>query len=220
MGVLTLPSIGAYAQHWSSEDSISIKKLLNGHEELKLNKEAIKQIDFGQMASKPKLSDDKSWLAPDESLPNVLNINKIKLTLRPYTANTRYDFDPIFQRKITVKEDTWRGVSVMQLANYLLPENWKKELWRDGVNFRMLSERANGMMVNSVVNTQLGGINIGKGMYITGNGIGGVDLMAVFTKDFWDVKGRERRKRTLEVLKAYGDTTAVMINALPNQITR
>lgn len=36
-------------------------------------------------------------------------------------------------------------------------------------------------------------------------------LMTIFTKDFWDKKGRNRRSRTLEVLKAYGDSTTVLL---------
>ena len=35
--------------------------------------------------------------------------------------------------------------------------------------------------------------------------------MTIFTKDFWDKKGRNRRSRTLEVLKAYGDSTTVLL---------
>lgn len=45
-------------------------------------------------------------------------------------------------------------------------------------------------------------------------------LMAVFTKNFWDKKGRDRRERTLEVLRAYGDSTTVLINKPIEQIIR
>lgn len=44
--------------------------------------------------------------------------------------------------------------------------------------------------------------------------------MAVFTKNFWDKKGKERRERTLEVLRAYGDSTTVLINRPIEQIAR
>ena len=46
---------------------------------------------------------------------------------------------------------------------------------------------------------------------MAGVAIGGFNFMYVFTKDFWDKKGRERRARTLEVLKTYGDSTTVLI---------
>ena len=57
-------------------------------------------------------------------------------------------------------------------------------------------------------------------MYINGGTIGGLDLMAVFTKNFWDKKGKERRERTLEVLRTYGDSTTVLINRPIEQIAR
>ena len=57
-------------------------------------------------------------------------------------------------------------------------------------------------------------------IYINGGTIGGLDLMAVFTKNFWDKKGKERRERTLEVLRTYGDSTTVLINRPIEQIAR
>ena len=55
-------------------------------------------------------------------------------------------------------------------------------------------------------------MKLGKsGVTVNGGTIGGLDLMTIFTKDFWDKKGRERRARTLEVLKAYGDSTTVLL---------
>ena len=58
-------------------------------------------------------------------------------------------------------------------------------------------------------------------IYILKNGtIGGLDLMAVFTKDFWNKTGRDNRARTLEVLRTYGDSTTVLINKPIEQIAR
>jgi hypothetical protein len=34
--------------------------------------------------------------------------------------------------------------------------------------------------------------------------------MTPFTREFWNFKGRKRRARTLEVLKAYGDSITVL----------
>lgn len=38
---------------------------------------------------------------------------------------------------------------------------------------------------------------------------GGMDLMKPFTREFWDFKGRKRRIRTLEALRAYGDSVTI-----------
>ena len=59
-----------------------------------------------------------------------------------------------------------------------------------------------------------------SGVYINGGTIGGLDLMAVFTKDFWNKTGRDNRARTLEVLRTYGDSTTVLINKPIEQIAR
>jgi hypothetical protein len=40
----------------------------------------------------------------------------------------------------------------------------------------------------------------------------GHDFSTVFTRDFWDRKGRLRRARTLLVLSQYGDSTTVALN--------
>ena len=76
------------------------------------------------------------------------------------------------------------------------------------------------MMVNSVVMDSPIPLFGGSGVYINGGTIGGLDLMAVFTKNFWDKKGRDRCERTLEVLRAYGDSTTVLINKPIEQIIR
>ena len=38
----------------------------------------------------------------------------------------------------------------------------------------------------------------------------GYSLMAIFTKDFWAVKARKRRARTLEVLRHYRDSLSLI----------
>ena len=86
------------------------------------------------------------------------------------------------------------------------------EIQASGVRFRQLSERANGMMVNTVVMDAPIPLFGGSGVYINGGTVGGLDLMAVFTKEFWNKKGRDNRARTLEVLRTYGDSTTVLIN--------
>ena len=229
--VALLLKVMCYAQ-WSAQDSLRLQKLLEGNEELKLNKDVIKQIDFGSAVGTPRMSEEKNWLLPDESLPEALPKPKLRLTLRPYTANTRYNWDPVYQKKIKVDKDTWRGDPFYELRHQLSYTNWARnpmaggirksleEIRASGVRFRQLSERANGMMVNTVVMDAPIPVFGGSGVYVNGSTIGGLDLMAVFTKNFWDKKGRGSRERTLEVLKTYGDSTTVLINKPIEQIAR
>ncbi|NCC10302.1 MAG: DUF4858 domain-containing protein [Bacteroidia bacterium] len=219
-GSLTCFSLLVRAQQWSVQDSLNLKRLLDGSEKLQLNKESIRQIDFGHNPMKQKLSAEKEWLLPDETLPTALPKAKVTLTLHPYTAQTRYDWDPIYQRQIHVTHRTWQESSSAGRWAELNPTNWKEKLRKGEVNFRLLSERANGMSVSVPVMNVGRNLSLGHGVYINGGVIGGLDLMLPFTKDFWDVKGRERRERTLELLKTYGDSTTVLINRPIISITR
>lgn len=94
---------------WTAKDSVNLQRILNGKEDIKLNMDAVKQIDFNSSPTVPKMSKERPGLRLDETLPQVLEKKKVVLTLRPYTANTKYNWDPIYQKKIRVDADTWRG---------------------------------------------------------------------------------------------------------------
>ena len=183
-----------YAQ-WSAQDSLKLQKLLEGSEELKLNPKAVKQIDFGGAVGTPRMSEEKRWMLPDESLPEALPKPKVVLTLMPYKANTRYNWDPVYQKKIRVNKNTWRGDSFYELCRQRFYTN------------RTRSRKANE-------------IRIGEDVSVCGGTMSGLDLMAALTKEFWNKTGRDNRIRTLEVLKTYGDSTTVLINKPIEQITR
>lgn len=219
-GSLTCFSLLVRAQHWSVQDSINLKRLLNGSEELNLNKKSIRQIDFGDHPMEQKQSVEKDWLLPDETLPTALPKAKVTLTLHPYTAQTRYDWDPVYQRKINVTHRTWQEGSSADLWAKLNPAKWKERLRNGELDFKLLSERAHMTIPSSPVFNQKNRLALGHEGYFTGGAITGLDLMLLFTKDFWDVKGRERRERTLELLKTYGDSTTVSINRPIISVTR
>ena len=208
---------------WTAKDSVNLQRILNGKEDIKLNMDAVKQIDFNSSPTVPKMSKERPGLRLDETLPQVLEKKKVVLSLRPYTANTRYNWDPIYQKKIRVDADTWRGDPFVELYQ-TVPSNWTKnvydkgirssyeEIRSSGLRHNLFGERANGMMVPTQSMVHTSAMKLGKsGVTVNGGTIGGLDLMTIFTKDFWDKKGRNRRSRTLEVLKAYGDSTTVLL---------
>ena len=208
---------------WTAKDSVNLQRILNGKEDIKLNMDAVKQIDFNSSPTVPKMSKERPGLRLDETLPQVLEKKKVVLTLRPYTANTKYNWDPIYQKKIRVDADTWRGDPFVELYQ-TVPSNWAKnvydkgirssygEIRSSGLRHNLFGERANGMMVPTQSMVHTSAMKLGKsGVTVNGGTIGGLDLMTIFTKDFWDKKGRNRRSRTLEVLKAYGDSTTVLL---------
>ena len=51
---LCLTAVFAYSQVWTAQDSLHLKKLLESDQELHLNMDAVKSIDFG---SAEKLDD-------------------------------------------------------------------------------------------------------------------------------------------------------------------
>lgn len=184
--LLSLVTLGVNAQ-WTAKDSLNLQRMLEGEGEVKLNREAIKLIDFGKVIGAPGMSTAKSWMLPDESLPTILpEKKKIVLTLYPYTANTRFDWDPVYQRKIKVDKNTWR-------ADEFYAMKMQKEY------------------TNQMKHPMEGSIPLGKGgVNVAGGTISGLDLMLLFQKSFWDVKGNKRRLRTLEVLEMYGDSTITL----------
>lgn len=208
---------------WSSTDSLSLKQILKTDGEIRLNKNAIKKIDFGTLVDQPKSVEEKLWLDVDISLPKVFPEKVIPvLTLRPYNNTTKYNYDPIYQKKILVTKDTWKHGDVdawkyggkVYVKQVLVPSNWAKkptdpgirrsidEIEATGLRYNPLAGRANGKIVGAWETAGGSGIVVGPGG----------SVMALFTKNFWDKSGRNRRKRTLELLQNYGDSTTVQIN--------
>ena len=81
--VLCLTALLAYAQEWTKEDSLRLRKLLDSDRELHLNQDVVKQIDFGSAVGTPRMSVEKKWMLPDESLPDALPNPKVVLSLLP-----------------------------------------------------------------------------------------------------------------------------------------
>lgn len=207
--IITLCSSYIYAQ-WTAQDSLALHRVLQYDGEIKLNMDAVKGIDLNNFMGKQMMVEDKPALEFDATLPKVFpDRKKMKLTLRPYTASTRFNYDPIYQRKIKVDANTWKNGQFGHLTMLLVYDDWAKtpfdpgvrksleEIEATGLRYNPLGERANNMAV---------GTWSGSGGGISGS------FMDPFTKDFWDVKGKRRKARTLEVLKNYGDSTSIYIN--------
>ena len=191
-----------YAQ-WSAQDSLKLQKLLEGSEELKLNPKAVKQIDFGGAVGTPRMSEEKRWMLPDESLPEALPKPKVVLTLMPYKANTRYNWDPVYQKKIRVNKNTWRGNPFYELIRLKIYTDWAKRPLDAGPRESIEQIEATGLRY--MVTERANNMAVGSWRSVGGGGIAG-DFMRPFTKDFWNRKAARRRARTLEVLRTYGDS--------------
>lgn len=208
-GLLCAVAFPCYAQNWTPQDSLRLNRLLKGGGEIKLNPEVLQELEMNNSLGTPKAVMDKSWMDFDNSLPVMPRVpeKKVVLTLRPYTANTQYNWDPIYQKKIKVDKDTWRGDEFYALKILTIPTNWAKHPFDAGPRETVEQIEATGLRYR--VTERANNMAVGCWQGASGGGISGLDLMAPFTREFWNFKGRKRRARTLEVLKAYGDSITV-----------
>ena len=95
-----------------------LHRLLNDGGEMKLNPDVLKEMGIDAPLGSPKADVSKTWMDFDASLPAMPRMpeKKVVLTLRPYTANTKYNWDPVYQKKITVNKNTWRGNPFYELT--------------------------------------------------------------------------------------------------------
>ena len=117
LGLLFVVAFPLYAQEWTPQDSLHLRRFLSGEGEVRLNPDVLKEIGIDSPLGSPKEDMNKSWLEFDSSLPVMPQMpeKKVVLTLRPYTANTKYNWDPVYQKKITVNKNTWRSRSVLRI---------------------------------------------------------------------------------------------------------
>lgn len=208
LGLLSAAALPLCAQNWTSQDSLKLQELLKGKGEIMLNPDALKELRSNMLGT-PEVSSEKPRMEFDTTLPATLPgepKKSIKMTLRPYTALTRYDWDPVYQRKIKVGKNTWRGDPFYELKQLRIYTNWAKkpsdpgpretveQIEATGLRYQV-TERANNMAVGGWQPVRSTPSNI--------------NLMTPFTRNFWNFKGRKRRARTLEVLKLYGDSITV-----------
>lgn len=211
LGLLFVVAFPLYAQEWTPQDSLHLRRFLSGEGEVRLNPDVLKEIGIDSPLGSPKEDMNKSWLEFDSSLPVMPQMpeKKVVLTLRPYTANTKYNWDPVYQKKITVDKNTWRSSPFYELTKLKIYTNWAKRPLDAGPRESVEQIEATGLRY--MVTERANNMAVGSWRGVGGGGISG-DFMAPFTKDFWNIKGRKRRARTLEVLKTYGDSISVRRN--------
>ena len=162
IGLLLVVVLPVCAQNWTPQDSLRLRRLLDGEGEIKLNPEVLKEMGVQEPLGKQQMSLERQWLDFNTTLPEIPNTPKKKviLTLRPYTANTKYNWDPVYQKKIKINKNTWRGDPFYELKMLRIYSDWAKtplekgirksidEIEATGLRYRV-TERANNMAVGS-----------------------------------------------------------------------
>ena len=211
--LFALPSM---AQEWTSQDSLRLNTIMDSDQEIKLNLDAVRSIDMGSgLFSDPIVVTDKNWMKVDESLPiangsaKPFNAREM-LSLRPYKSDTRMNWDPVYRKNIKVGGDTWRSDPFYKISSLRIYSNWARSMFDAGPRNSVEQIEATGLRYNPLagrVNNQFVG-----GWVATPSGPSGIDFNYYLSKDYWDFRGRKNRKRTIEVLSQYGDSTTVKIN--------
>lgn len=100
---------------WTAQDSLKLKDLLEGHKEIKINEEALKSINLGSpiLPANPKIN--KNYLQFDATLPTTPGEEekgqpKLGVSLQPYSGATKYNYDPIYKKKISLDQKKGRFV--------------------------------------------------------------------------------------------------------------
>lgn len=188
---------------------VEAEPVAEGRGEVKLNPEVLQELEMNNSLGTPKAVMDKSWMDFDNSLPVMPKAPEKKWCL-PYVL-----IQPIpniigtpFIRKIKVDKDTWRGDEFYALKILMIPTNWAKHPFDAGPRETVEQIEATGLRYR--VTERANNMAVGGWQGASGGGISGLDLMTPFTREFWNFKGRKRRARTLEVLKAYGDSITVL----------
>lgn len=200
LGLLFVVAFPLYAQEWTPQDSLHLRRFLSGEGEVRLNPDVLKEIGIDSPLGSPKEDMNKSWLEFDSSLPVMPQMpeKKVVLTLRPYTANTKYNWDPVYQKKITVNKNTWRSSPFYELTKLKIYTNWAKRPLDAGPRESVEQIEATGLRY--MVTERANNMAVGGWRGVGGGGISG-DFMAPFTKDFWNIKGRKRRRRYVGSIK-------------------
>ena len=119
-GLLVWLAFPLLAQDWTPEDSLRLRQLLNREGEIRLNQEALKELQKVFPGGEGKVSEEKPWLEFDTTLPVVNRKLKRKLTLYPYTPTTPYNWDPVLQRKIDIDAPNWEQSLALCLRSQLV----------------------------------------------------------------------------------------------------
>lgn len=170
-----------YAQ-WTPKDSLKLKTILENPEEPELNKGVVKSIDLGGLDLLPEQPEVyKDYLHFDETLPDWLPSlderpqQRVGLTLKPYNGSTKYNYDPVYKRRILLEGDLTKP------GEYKITRPAMKGM---------------GKMMDGTRIMMMGGNLGGSFKY---------NLDRLFHKEFWNFRARKSARKTLLALAAYSN---------------
>lgn len=179
--ILLLLSLGmAYmaSAQWTKQDSLKLKRMLDGKEELRINKKTVNEVDLGGSNVAPKIATQKRWMQPDETLPTV-----------PYEA-THEETDTLRAKALGRNQPASLGSMDIKLPKVV------------GISL------GRGVQLNEVSLTRVTGLGklqvpcSARSLQVRFR-FSGLDFMYIFTKKCWKWKERQRAEQTKQVLRSY-----------------
>lgn len=163
---------------WTKQDSLKLKRILDGKEELRLNEKVVNEIDLGGPNDGPRISTQKRWMQPDETLPTV-----------PYEA--------VEEETDTLRAKTSAGnrLDLLKKMDIKLPKVVGIPLGRGVKLDKVALTRVTGLAKLQVPGSV-------RSLQVEVR-FSGLDFMSVFTKKFWKRKERQRTQQTKQVLRSY-----------------
>ena len=122
---------------------------------------------------KPRVYEEKRWMRFDESLPRVISPSAV------VESDTLYD-----KRRITGGKLPLQMLEVYKPVYAHLPLDTLKI----AMEFKLPPPE---------------GISLGNGVRVNGGTFSGLDLLQVFTREFWQFRKKRMRTRTMGVLEEY-----------------
>lgn len=168
--IISLTGLSLHAQEWTKKDSLRLHQLLESEDEIILNTDAVNSIRLESRSPLPG-----NQLKMDATSPSLRFVEELKLpelpqkriylTLRPYSAFTRYNEDPVY--------GTSGQGSIMRRVNNMAMD----------YRYAHTSVRVGTSNLGAVFNQR--NTRPENAFKTAGASIGGLDLMAPFTKKFW-----------------------------------
>lgn len=81
IGLLLVVVLSVCAQNWTPQDSLRLRRLLDGEGEIKLNPEVLKEMGVQEPLGKQQISMEKRWLDFNTTLPEIPKHRRRKLFL-------------------------------------------------------------------------------------------------------------------------------------------
>lgn len=177
-----------YSQYLTAEDSLALSHILSREGEVQLRLNLNNTEDGNLLFADLKTSDNAHALEFDNTLPFIRNVSE-------EAEENRLALHRVYSASHSDKEPSFKNKAEIDW------EQWMKKN----------SDISPGHTVSEAFKLK------GMGRPGVAGNLQHIGLNTFFTKSFWDFKGSAQRKKTIEVLRTYGDSLAISAKPIIEQ---